>query len=68
MDDQSTNKRKNVEDSYESQTKKEKKKKKEKNVAKEEKKDSTDTGMETIGTESIIDKTVMTIIFFSGKG
>ena len=67
MDDQSTNKRKNVEDSYESQTKK-KKKKKEKNVAKEEKKDSTDTEMETIGTESIIDKTVMTIIFFSGKG
>ena len=66
MDDQSTNKRKNVEDSYESQTKK--KKKKEKNVAKEEKKDSTDTEMETIGTESIIDKTVMTIIFFSGKG
>ena len=65
MDDQSTNKRKNVEDSYESQTKK---KKKEKNVAKEKKKDSTDTEMETIGTESIIDKTVMTIIFFSGKG
>ena len=63
MDDQSTNKRKNVEDSYESQTKK-----KEKNVVKEEKKDSTDTEMETIGTESIIDKTVMTIIFFSGKG
>ena len=63
MDDQSTNKRKNVEDSYESQTKKKKK-----NVAKEEKKDSTDTEMETIGTESIIDKTVMTIIFFSGKG